>query len=69
MTKRNRKTMADSQRKFDAAVHVIRSLPKSGSFQPSHGMMLKFYGYYKQAKEGPCNEVKPSFWDVVNKAK
>ena len=30
---------------------------------------LQFYGYYKQAKEGPCNETKPSFWDVVKKAK
>mgnify|MGYP002804078991 FL=1 len=61
--------MADSQTKFDAAVHVIQSLPKSGSFQPSHEMMLKFYGYYKQAKEGPCTDAKPSFWDVVRKAK
>ncbi len=32
-------------------------------------MMLKFYGYYKQATLGPCNEPKPSFWDVVNRAK
>lgn len=31
--------------------------------------MLKFYGYYKQAKEGPCKEAKPAFWDVVKKAK
>jgi hypothetical protein len=26
----NKVNMEDSQRKFDAAVHVIRSLPKSG---------------------------------------
>ncbi|KAK3712988.1 hypothetical protein QZH41_014108, partial [Actinostola sp. cb2023] len=28
-----------------------------------------FYGFFKQAKEGPCNEPKPGFWDVVKKAK
>ena len=32
-------------------------------------MMLKFYGYYKQATEGQCNDVKPSFWDVIRRAK
>ncbi|MCL4132788.1 UNVERIFIED_CONTAM: hypothetical protein GTU68_002223, partial [Idotea baltica] len=28
-------------------------------------MMLKFYGLYKQATEGPCHEPKPSFYEVV----
>ncbi|XP_041988608.1 acyl-CoA-binding domain-containing protein 5 [Aricia agestis] len=55
--------------KFNAAVNVIRSLPKSGSYQPSNEMMLKFYSYFKQATEGPCNKAKPGFWDVVNRAK
>lgn len=32
-------------------------------------MMLKFYGYYKQAVNGPCNDIKPSFWEVVKRAK
>lgn len=32
-------------------------------------MMLKFYGYYKQATEGPCNQVQPSFWEVIKRAK
>ena len=32
-------------------------------------MMLKFYGYYKQATLGQCNEPKPSFWDVIRRAK
>ena len=31
--------------------------------------MLKFYGYYKQATLGPCDDAKPSFWDVVKRAK
>lgn len=57
------------EEKFRAAVNVIRSLPKRGSFQPSNELMLKFYSYYKQATEGPCTSAKPSFWDIVNKAK
>ena len=32
-------------------------------------MKLKFYGYYKQATQGQCNQTKPSFWDVVGRAK
>ncbi|GFO42617.1 acyl-CoA-binding domain-containing protein 5 [Plakobranchus ocellatus] len=55
--------------KFDAAVKVIRGLPKNGSFQPSHELMLKFYSYFKQATEGPCKSPKPGFWDVVNRKK
>ena len=42
---------------------------RAGAYQPSHALMLKFYGYYKQSTEGPCNISKPSFWDVVGKAK
>ncbi|XP_067686057.1 acyl-CoA-binding domain-containing protein 5-like [Haliotis asinina] len=60
---------ATPKAKFDAAVKVIRSLPKNGSFQPSNEMMLRFYGFYKQATEGRCTDVKPSFWDLVKKAK
>ena len=41
----------------------------SGPFQPSREMMLLFYGYYKQATEGPCTSPKPGFWDLVKKAK
>ncbi|XP_069975098.1 acyl-CoA-binding domain-containing protein 5 isoform X4 [Penaeus vannamei] len=51
--------------KFQAAVNIIRSLPKDGPYQPSHDMMLKFYALYKQAVEGPCNEPKPAFYEVV----
>ncbi|CAG4957970.1 unnamed protein product [Parnassius apollo] len=57
------------EEKFNAAVNVIRSLPKSGSYQPSNELMLRFYSYYKQATEGPCDRPKPGFWDVVNRAK
>ncbi|MEQ2313876.1 hypothetical protein AMECASPLE_006381 [Ameca splendens] len=58
-----------TQKRFEAAVKVIKSLPPNGPFQPSNDMMLKFYSYYKQATIGPCNIPRPSFWDVVGKAK
>ncbi len=40
-----------------------------GPFQPSYGMMKKFYGLYKQATLGPCNEPKPAFWEAVKRTK
>ncbi|KAJ8396815.1 hypothetical protein AAFF_G00014140 [Aldrovandia affinis] len=55
--------------RFDAAVKVIQSLPPNGSFQPSNDMMLKFYSYYKQATQGPCDIPRPGFWDPVGKVK
>ncbi|KAL9967779.1 hypothetical protein ACROYT_G026071 [Oculina patagonica] len=55
--------------RFDAAVNVVRSMPKKGAYQPSYDTMLKFYAFYKQAKEGECSESEPGFWDVVRKAK
>ncbi|RZF47642.1 hypothetical protein LSTR_LSTR009526 [Laodelphax striatellus] len=57
------------ERKFKAAVNVIRNLPKNGSYQPSHDLMLRFYAYYKQATEGPNTSPKPNFWEVVKKMK
>lgn len=54
-----------TEEKFNACVNFIKSLPKDGPFQPSHEMMLKFYGLYKQAVEGPCHEPKPAFYEVV----
>lgn len=41
----------------------------SGAYQPSHDLKLRFYAYFKQATEGPCNASKPAFWDVVGKLK
>lgn len=57
------------EQRFNAAVKVIQRLPSNGSFQPSNDMMLKFYSYYKQATQGPCNIPRPGFWDPVGKAK
>ncbi|XKL65836.1 hypothetical protein PGB90_009256 [Kerria lacca] len=58
-----------TEQKFNAAVNVIRNLPKNGPAQPSHHIMLKFYAYFKQATEGPNASPKPPFWDIVKKAK
>ncbi len=42
----------------------------AGSYQPSHSLMLRFYGLYKQATEGACNlGSRPPFWDPVRRAK
>lgn len=57
------------EEKFHAAVNVIRSLPKSGSYQPSNELMLRFYSYFKQATEGTCDKSKPAFWDIINRTK
>lgn len=61
--------MSEMEQRFNAAVNVIRGLPKSGSYQPSNDMMLRFYSYFKQATLGPCTQKKPPFWDIVGKAK
>lgn len=58
-----------TEEKFNAAVNVIRSLPKNGSYQPSNDLMLRFYGYFKQATQGPCKGGRPAFWDLVGRAK
>uniref|UniRef100_A0A673LPF0 Acyl-CoA binding domain containing 4 n=1 Tax=Sinocyclocheilus rhinocerous TaxID=307959 RepID=A0A673LPF0_9TELE len=42
----------DCQRRFQAAVDVIQSLPKNGSYRPSYEVMLRFYALYKVC--GPC---------------
>eukprot|EP00099_Drosophila_melanogaster_P017782 NP_608729.1 uncharacterized protein Dmel_CG8814 [Drosophila melanogaster] len=62
--------MAAIEERFQAAVNVIKGLPKNGPYQPSTSMMLKFYGLFKQATEGrPDVDKKPGFWDIVGKAK
>uniref|UniRef100_UPI00398EED65 acyl-CoA-binding domain-containing protein 5A isoform X3 n=1 Tax=Pristiophorus japonicus TaxID=55135 RepID=UPI00398EED65 len=62
-------TKSIHERRFEAAVSVIQSLPKNGSFQPSNELMLKFYSYYKQATLGPCSTPRPGFWDPIGKYK
>ena len=56
-----------------SAIHISKNYAHFlfilGPYQPSNDMKLKFYGYYKQATQGQCNQTKPSFWDVVGRAK
>lgn len=55
--------------RFNAAVNVIRGLPKNGPYQPSNDMLLNFYSLFKQATKGKCCERRPAFWDVISRAK
>uniref|UniRef100_A0A1Q3FFR1 Putative acyl-coa-binding domain-containing protein 5 n=1 Tax=Culex tarsalis TaxID=7177 RepID=A0A1Q3FFR1_CULTA len=57
------------EERFNAAVNVIRGLPKNGPYQPSNDMLLTFYSLFKQATEGKCNAGRPALWNVVNRAK
>ncbi|XP_054711407.1 acyl-CoA-binding domain-containing protein 5-like [Uloborus diversus] len=50
--------------KFMAAVEIINSLPRNGTFQPSEDLILKLYAFQKQAIDGPCKTSKPSIWDM-----
>lgn len=54
---------------FQAAVSVIQSLPRTGSYRPSYEEMLRFYSYYKQATLGPCLAPRPGFWDPIGRYK
>ena len=40
-----------------------------GVFQPSNLTKLIFYGLYKQATSGPCNESQPSMFNYIARAK
>jgi len=55
------------EEQFKAACDVIQNLPKNGPFQPSNELLLKFYGYFKQATQGSCNTSKPSIFKVVER--
>lgn len=57
------------EERFNAAVNVIRGLPKNGPYQPSNEMLLTFYSLFKQATEGKCSVGRPALWNVVNRAK
>ncbi|XP_042638809.1 acyl-CoA-binding domain-containing protein 4 [Orycteropus afer afer] len=65
----NKGPKPDCQKQFQAAVSVIQSLPKNGSYHPSYEEMLRFYSYYKQATMGPCLVPRPGFWDPIGRYK
>ncbi|OQR75523.1 hypothetical protein BIW11_08363 [Tropilaelaps mercedesae] len=55
--------------RFQAAVEIIRKLPKSGSSQQSYTLQLTFYSYYKRATVSPCMAPRPPCRDIVARAK
>lgn len=57
--------MSDLQATFDAAVQNSTSL----SERPDNATLLKIYALYKQATEGDNEAKKPSFTDMVGRAK
>lgn len=48
---------------------ILSFLMFLGAYQPSKDLLLRFYAYFKQATIGPNNQPKPSFWDIINRAK
>lgn len=48
---------------FQHAADYLGHLASSKSGQVDQDVLLKFYGYYKQATVGPCNTSKPGFWN------
>ena len=57
--------MADLTATFEAAVANSKDL----SDRPDNATLLKIYALYKQATAGDNTEKKPSFSDMVNRAK
>ena len=57
--------MSDIQAKFDAAVAHSKNL----SERPDNMTLLQIYGLYKQGSQGDNTDDKPSFTDMVARAK
>ena len=57
--------MSDLQATFEAAVANSKTL----SERPDNATLLKIYALYKQATEGDNEAKKPSFTDMVGRAK
>lgn len=57
--------MSDLQARFDAAVANSKNLKE----RPDNMTLLKIYALYKQASLGDNTEPKPSFSDMVARAK
>ena len=57
--------MSDINAQFEAAVAQSKNL----SERPDNPTLLKIYALYKQATEGDNGEKKPSFSDIVARAK
>ena len=57
--------MSDLQTRFEQAVADSKTL----STRPDNATLLKLYGLYKQATQGDNTTEKPSFTDMVARAK
>ncbi|CAF0956792.1 unnamed protein product [Brachionus calyciflorus] len=57
------------EQRFKDLCQIVQSLPKDGEIQQSNEDKLKFYSYFKQATEGPCNISQPSMFKLVERAK
>ena len=57
--------MSDLNAAFEAAVAQSKTL----SERPDNATLLKIYALYKQATQGDNEEKKPSFSDMVGRAK
>lgn len=57
--------MSDLNTAFDSAVEQAKQLPQ----KPDNPTLLRIYGLYKQATAGDNGEKKPSFSDIVARAK
>ena len=57
--------MASLKAQFDQAVADSKKLPD----KPDNSTLLKIYALYKQATAGDNDEKKPSFSDIVGRAK
>ncbi|GAA6025011.1 hypothetical protein JCM10207_004763 [Rhodosporidiobolus poonsookiae] len=56
-------------RRFERAVDIIQSLPKSGPIQTNYDEKLQLYSVYKQATEGDVKASRPGMFDVLGRAK
>ena len=54
---------------FAEAVAFVRALKPGDGTAPSNDTMLRFYGAYKHATEGPCKSSAPPIWEVTARAK
>jgi acyl-CoA-binding protein len=57
--------MIDLQKRFESAVASSKNL----SERPDNMTLLKIYGLYKQSTQSDNTDVKPSFTDMVARAK
>ena len=57
--------MADLQTKFEQAVADSKQLPE----KPDNATLLQLYALYKQASSGDADGKRPSFGDMIGRAK